>query len=274
MSAEYISITLPPQLSYLRPYVMDDLARFGNKFDGGYLLPKTVINQIDAVLSFGVNEDWSLEEELAKSIPNLKIHAYDPTVGKRYFFKKLQKSLKRLIFKFQLKGWRDALALWRGYKSFFTGLHIHFQERVYNREDHSDDATINKIFSRLPDAKSVFLKMDIEGGEYRVIDDLLRYTDKITLLAIEFHNTDPYRDTFEKLVKKISDDFFIVHFHANNNEPMATDGLPEVVELTFLNRRYAHPTAQRIDLPLEGIDFPNNPSKPDFKICFTLCESS
>jgi len=274
MSTECISITLPQELAYLRPYAIDDLARFGNKSDGGYLLPKSVVSQIDAVLSFGVNEDWSLEEELARLIPNLKIHAYDPTVGKRYFFKKLQKSLKRLIFKFQVKGWREALALWRSYKSFFTGLRIHYPERVYNREDHPGDATLSKIFSRLADAKSVFLKMDIEGGEYRVIDDLLGYSDRIALLAIEFHNTEPFRDVFEKLVKKISGDFFLVHFHANNNEPMASDGLPEVVELTFLNRRYALPPTQRLELPLEGIDFPNNPDKPDYRLSFASRDAS
>ena len=46
---------LPPELNYLQPRVYPDLARIGSVGDGGYLVPRSALSELDAVLSFGVS---------------------------------------------------------------------------------------------------------------------------------------------------------------------------------------------------------------------------
>ena len=48
---------------------------------------------------------------------------------------------------------------------------------------------MTSIFERIKSNK-IFLKIDIEGSEYRILDDLIRYQDLIKGLVIEFHNID------------------------------------------------------------------------------------
>jgi len=260
---------LPDRLSFLNPYVVDDLARYGNQRDGGYLLPASVVAQIDAVLSFGLSTDWSLEHDLSAGHPDRIIHVYDHTVGARSF----RRSLKNAFFKFL--GGRTSLADLRaryqtdaGYRQFFTGNRVHYRERVFNRRDNANDATLALAFERLGGARNVFLKMDIEGGEYRVIPQISRFADRIAAIAIEFHDTDPLRPVFEAQVQALRDQFAIIHVHGNNIAGVAADGLPDALEVTFLNRRFAPSERQRDRLPVPGLDLPNDPLRPELVLRF------
>jgi hypothetical protein len=262
---------LPHALSFLNPVVVNDLARFGNAADGGYVLPASRVRDVDAVLSFGVSNDWTLEEDLVGRNPGLVVHAYDHTVGGRRFAERTALEMARLALLQSSWGQvRSRLNTYFGYRRFFSGGNRrHFRERIYNRAESPHDATIDKVFSRIPDKKHVFLKMDIEGAEYRVLPDVLRRSDKVDLLAIEFHDTEPLRDVFVKRVGEILDHFVIVHLHGNNWGGVADDGLPDALEATFVNKRFADPSApRRGTLPVPGLDVPNDPSKPDFPLNF------
>jgi FkbM family methyltransferase len=48
-----------------------------------------------------------------------------------------------------------------------------------------------------------FVKMDIEGAEYRVLPDLIGLGSKVAYLTVEFHETGVFRKTFEDIVRKI-----------------------------------------------------------------------
>jgi hypothetical protein len=260
---------LPDRLSFLNPHVVDDLARYGNSRDGGYLLPASVIERIDAVLSFGLATDWSLEEDLSVGHEDRVIHVYDHTVSAKSF----RRSLKNAFFKFL--GGRTTLADLRhryqtsaGYRRFFAANHVHYCERVFNRQDDPNDATLATAFARLGDARHILIKMDVEGAEYRLIPELGRFADRIDLLTIEFHDTDPLRPVFETQVRGLLDHFAIVHLHGNNIAGVAADGLPDALEITFLNERFAIPERCRDRLPLSGLDLPNDPKKPDLIMRF------
>ena len=260
---------LPASLSYLRPHVVADLARYGNAKDGGYVLPSSALARIDAVVSFGLSTDWSLEEELWRNNDALTIHVYDHSVGAKTY----RRSLKNAAVKF-LAGKTSPAELGQryrtvaGYQRFFTGKRTHFRERVFNRLDHANDATIDVIFQRIGSARHIFLKMDIEGAEYRVIPHLLAYADRIDLMTVEFHDTDPLRAVFEAQVKAALARFHIVHLHGNNIAGCAADGLPECLEITFLNKRIPTSGGFRDRLPLDGLDFPNDPRAPDLAMRF------
>ncbi len=130
--------------------------------------------------------------------------------------------------------------------------------------------TIGDAFSRLPAECQVFVKMDIEGSEYRVLDDLLRHSRNVVAMAIEFHDVDLLHDQFNSLVEKIKRDFHIVHIHGNNMGGMTPFRFPIAPEMTFLNKRFFNspPPPSRLKYPVPGLDRPNHPATPDFAFEF------
>jgi len=261
---------LPPSLAYLRPVIVDDLVRLGSAADGGYLLPQRVIGEIDALLSFGLATDWSFEEQVAHLRPGIPIHVYDHTVGAKSFYRAAKsRSLKWLGGRTSLEDVRLRWKTYARYRRFFSGRHRHYAERVFNRRDNPNDATLDIAFSRLDGARHVLLKVDIEGSEYRVVPALGHFADRIDLLAVEFHDTDPLRPIFEAQIRFLLEDFVIVHLHANNIAGVAEDGLPDAVEITFMNKRHRASEQRRDRLPLAGLDQPNDPKRPDYELVFT-----
>ena len=55
----------------------------------------------------------------------------------------------------------------------------------------------------------IYFSIDIEGQEYDLLDDLCRFSNKITGLNIEFHNVDKNLKTIESFIKKF--DLLLIH---------------------------------------------------------------
>jgi hypothetical protein len=75
------------------------------------------------------------------------------------------------------------------------------------------------IFSELINrikSYTVFLKIDLEGSEYRILDDILMHQDKISGLVIEFHNVDLHKDLISNFIKKFS--LSLSHMHGQNHQ--------------------------------------------------------
>lgn len=261
--------TIPPALEMARPKIMDGLIRFGHNRDGGYVIPKQVIQASDALLSMGISTEWSFEEEFLRSSPQSVIHGYDHTISKLIFKQQLI-SYTRNFFVFR-KGVRSIRNRWktiRDYDRFFRNQVTHYQEMVVRDtkcadEDHVQTATVEKMLSRLSGRK-VFVKIDIEGDEYKILDLLVNHADQITGLAIEFHETDSRRSDFIQALKILDTRFTVVHLHGNNATGVAEDGFPIAVEMTFANKTFEYVDSLRAELPIPDLDYPNDPLKADF----------
>lgn len=269
---------LPASLRQLNPLVVDDLIRLGVRMDGGYVVPRSAIVKADALLSFGLGPDWSFERDAADLNPRMEIHVYDHTVGERKFTADIETSLQRLrqdsvtttptdaaVALFQI---RALVELYQSYRRFFRGRVVHFQERVLDRVERADDVALKTIFGRLDGRQNVALKMDIEGGEYRLIDGVLTYQDRIPMMVIEFHATEFLRDPFLEKLASLGRSYEVVHIHGNNYVGLSDDGLPDLLELTFLHKNLCTSTARRGHLPVAGLDFPNDPKREDHELLF------
>ena len=53
-------------------------------------------------------------------------------------------------------------------------------------------------FNHSGETKPVFFKIDIEGSEYRILDDLINYQKVIEGLVVEFHNVDLHLEKISK----------------------------------------------------------------------------
>ena len=121
----------------------------------------------------------------------------------------------------------------------------------------------------------VFLKMDIEGGEYpwlmRMTADDLR---KIRQIVIEFHGITGtgWGSSFEDkwaCIKKLSETHYFVHAHGNNYSHVISH-IPDVIELTCIEKSYfadcGVPPLNKTPLPIIGLDFANCSGRHDIDL--------
>jgi hypothetical protein len=159
------------------------------------------------------------------------------------------------------------------YLSFFRGETMHFKEEVVHSAKDVLQVDIPTIFSRF-DSKSTFIKVDIEGSEYDIIKDLVRFQDRILAMTIEFHDTSNLRASFIAAIQMLSKHFYIVHIHGNNFSSIGIDNLPTVLEISFLNRQNFKPSQNWTFLQSLQLDKPNNPHDLDIEIVFSSTSHS
>ena len=265
---------LPQNLNLLAPINVGDLIRLGSNQDGGYVISKNSIHTADFLLSFGLSDNWSFDLAFLKIHPDSGIHAYDHTVSERIFYRRFRSALiKTLRGKFsQIEHMKKGWVTYKNYRSFFKGNVKHFIECVNDKNIGPGLATIESIMDRTKSNK-IFLKMDIEGSEYRVIQTLMKYSDRLVGMAIEFHDTDHLRATFLENIKVIQEKFSIVHIHPNNWGQIASDGLPDVLEISFVKNSSDLNLSGKnyiTSLPLKNLDAPCNPQTADYSLDFDL----
>lgn len=267
-----ININIPKEFNFLIPIEVNKLIRVGNKNDGGYVVPEEIISRSNFLLSFGLNDDWTFEEEFLKYSPNAYIHVYDHSVSKKFFLNKFKKTLYRVLRGkfFYIKQLNSDWILYNSYLNFFRGNIKHIIRRISDKNHSELDISIISILEEMKSDK-VFLKMDIEGAEYRVIQHLVNYSQKILGMVIEFHDCDPLRLTFTQSIKQLQSKYSIVHIHPNNHAPISEDGLPESLEITlirndFLPSRISH----QLQLPIKDLDRPCNPLIPEYSMIFNI----
>jgi len=142
--------------------------------------PLDAVKTAGALLSFGPAHNWTFEQGFKKHNAGAIIHGYDHTVSFRtvlaYSFGQLLRAIARLN-----AGHLGKAFAWIDYKLFFRADRVHFRQRIWRvRQDNS--VTVDDAFGRLPTAIPTFVKVDIEGSEYRILDDLLRHSADITAL--------------------------------------------------------------------------------------------
>jgi hypothetical protein len=113
--------------------------------------------------------------------------------------------------------------------------------------------------------------MDIEGGEYPwllLLDE--NQLSKFKQIVIEFHgitNDGWGWSNVDKIIclAKLANTHYIIHAHGNNNSFML-NGIPDVIELTFVNKKYFNsiPKLNKQNLPIENIDCRNVIHRDDF----------
>ena len=68
-----IEVTMP---KFIQPFYCKDLVRLGKDHDGGYLVNEQDVLNTEILISLGIGEDWSFEEEFT-NIKGCSLIAYD-----------------------------------------------------------------------------------------------------------------------------------------------------------------------------------------------------
>ena len=233
------------QYPYLVPLDMPMIRIGNNETDGGYVLPQSIIDSVDGLLSFGIGDDWSFDSHFKQLRPDCKIHAYDSTVE----FDQINNE--------QLES----------YNNTYQGLVTHYKENIGKQFIRSEFTEFSTAFERL-NKKNIFVKMDIEGGEYTLTKDLLDHKDYIAGLVVEYHGAaSTSRHCFLEELPVLTEHYAVVHIHANNSGPVI-DGFPDYLELTFIRKDLVDNASTKSDTYIEGVDKPCSLFLDDYKIKF------
>lgn len=261
---------LSKKFNYLTPIRADGLIRLGNNKDGGYVVSKLAIKKTDTLVSLGLGDNFTFEKDFLYHRKLANIFVYDHTVNYFFFYKKIFKTFKRIFyFKSNIFDLLNKIINLIEYFFFFKNHIRHLKLKIVSKLSESYHTNLKKIFKKIT-SKNIILSIDIEGGEYEIIKDLVEFKDRINLIVIEFHNTFVLRKKFKKLILLLKRNFNIIHIHGNNHAPIAIDGLPIVLEFTFLNKKKFLIKNKNFKkkFPLNKLDFPNLPVKKDYKISF------
>ena len=213
--------------------------RVGRPYDGGYIMLDD-FDGIKIAYSGGINRDVSWDEDMAER--GLDIFMYDHTIDglpkehpKFHWFKK------------GLIGKPDP-----NYPDLET------LSTLVEQNGHGDDY-------------NMILKMDIEGAEYGIfqqidIDTIRRFKQ----IVLEFHalTTIDYEEFIGMALDKLNATHQLVHVHANNYSKHIVRGglvLPATIEGTYLRRSdYKFVKSQKFyPTPL---DMPNKATRPDINL--------
>lgn len=254
---DLIDAFLPPTLKIRQ---VGGLVRLGRDGDGGYLVSKDDVQRSNVLISLGISNDWSFERDFF-SRSNIPILAFDGSVTGLKILKNVFKNLmtfyriKRLfssIFNFI-----DFLLFFRGQKRFiskYVGL---------KAVDCDNYVGLDEILESV-DYGTIFLKIDIEGAEYRCLEILQNFEMRISGLVIEFHDCDLHLASIERFVERFP--LKLVHIHANNYAPVRSeDRLPLVLEMTF--SRFGVECGGGPCLP-HPLDMPNNKAVREIAVNF------
>jgi hypothetical protein len=219
--------------------------RIGKNNDGGYV---TVLlpNEYDIFISGGLSDDTSFEEQLLQLYPNLICHAFDGTIDQ------LPTNNNRIIF--------------------------------YNKNlGDSNNTTMTNLCDFIEPCQNIFLKMDIEGHEFRIIPSIIQHNlmHKIKQLVIEIHSPgdihmfpsyfkglqDIDNHKMFDMLNKINTTHTLVHFHANNAcrmQKINNIQLPHVFELTYIRNDFVTEKIQNTESLPTNLDMKNIEEANDY----------
>jgi hypothetical protein len=238
--------------SFLKPKKTYYLKRIGKDNDGGYLVGSNSIKDAKNIISLGISDDWSSEKNFLKHNNNIKIFCYDDQISIKFLIKKILNNL--FIFFFNLKLKKLLFSIINLFDFIQISRKIKFTKKRINYDD------LNNITENLD---KIFIKIDIEGSEYRIIEDLLKIQDKIVGLVIEFHDIDLHMDKIEKFINEIK--LELIHLHPNNYCKLDKFNDPTIIELSFEKKPII--VKELFTIPHE-LDQNCNPKGPNININF------
>ena len=125
------------------------IERIGKNNDGGYIVCN-LPGEYDLFISGGVSNDISFEQHFLKKHPNLKCYAFDGTINS------LPENDSRITFIKKNLG--------------------------------KETSETTNLKSYMDSFEDIFMKIDIEGHEFRLFPELETYMTKIKQLVLEIHS--------------------------------------------------------------------------------------
>lgn len=227
-------------LELLKVYHFDNKIRCGINSDGGYVIAD-LEELYDCYISAGISNEESFSRDF--------INKYNMSKNNSFGF--------------------DGTIV--DYPYDYTK-NIDFIKKNINSFNDDNNTDLSLLINNY---NNIFLKMDIEGGEYPWLLSMNdQQLNRFKQIVIELHGiTDNsygcnYHDKV-KCLEKLANTHYIIHAHGNNNCNVV-DNIPPVIELTYVNKNYFNlqPELNKLSLPIFNLDFPNVNDINDINLSF------
>ena len=231
--------------------------RIGRNHDGGYVT-SVLPGDYDLFISGGISNDISFEIHLLSLYKELQCYAFDGTIN------------TLPIQGLNLQNPEIGNIINR----------IHF---VKKNLGNTNTPTLTNLHEYVGNYQNIFMKMDIEGHEFRVMPPFIEYNlmSKIKQLVVEIHSPGDiqlYPDYFNglsdiknehmfALLNQINNTHTLIHFHANNGcKIQKIDGidLPHVFELTYIRNDFVDEKIKNTETLPTSLDMKNIVNNPDY----------
>ncbi|WP_341839454.1 hypothetical protein [Chitinophaga caseinilytica] len=273
------------KIKFLSPVHVKNKIRLGRNHDGGYVVYEKAIQHTDRLLTYGVGWETSFEEDF-NSRTGKPVLMFDPTMFNGEYVN--MRHFAKLMISFRFRKAKRYLSTAKKWKKKLTELNernIVFVDEGIAPEKNGKYNSLEQHMKqyRLFD-ENVLLKIDIEGGEYGLLDHpkFLACLGRVNQLIFEFHDLKNRLREVESILRLLEREFTLIHVHGNNygdtfySYEFSGSGtndvlIPDVLELTLVRKT----VLQESDIvhedesyPVPQLDFPNNPQKKDIPIHF------
>lgn len=216
--------------------------RIGKPYDGGYVICD-LPGSYDCLISGGISDDISFEQAfLSMQTRSIPCYAFDGTIP-------LMPAVDSRI------------------------------QFIRKNLGATESDTLTNLRSTIEPFTDVFMKIDIEGHEFRLLPALEGYLHKVKQLVIEIHTpgdihlhpsyfaglADIKNEHMFSTFALINKTHTLVHVHPNNACALhKIDGhvMPNVFECTFLRNEYVPDRVHSKDSIPSPLDMPNHANKP------------
>ena len=225
-------------------YEVPDKIRLGKKFDGGYVLADNL--KYDAFISCGISKDDSFEKAFLEKHPSIKCFAFDGTINR-----------KRKPQNWTVAEDRSLIP---------DNERIIFTRKNIGGEETDRTTNLKEIINQY---ENIFLKMDIEGGEYDWIPALTKKEfRRIKQMVLEIHY--PFEEHKWECIKKLNRTHYLVHLHPNNwcgVTSLEENDVPNVFECAYVRKHNLgfQPALNKSPIP-SSIDQKNIKRVPDIEL--------
>ncbi len=187
---------------------------------GGWDICPDYISKDSIIYSFGIGEDISFDLEIIKKF-GCKVYAFDPTPKSINWLKKQDLPDDFYYYDYGIADF-DGLA-----KFFPPDNPNHVSHTILYKDTTKENIVevqfykLESILNKLGHKRIDVLKMDIEGAEYKVIDDILKLDIDINQILIEFHHFFPQisiEQTINSIEKLNEYNYKIYSISQNGNE--------------------------------------------------------
>lgn len=198
--------------------------RIGSIDDGGYDIPDSIFKDVKIFISGGLSSNVEFEYDIFRFCNCKKLILIDPTV-----------SINRLIIKgFVRLFFPNIKDKFRYLSNAFIFAHLCSNKNVIFLKKWIDkDFDFNlSIYSE----STVLVKLDIECGEYFVLNQLITFKNKLKCMIIEFHDFNIKYEDVINFTSQIADSHDMYFLNVNPSGGFDITGIPKVLEIGFLAR--------------------------------------
>ena len=163
--------------------------RHGSAYGGWHVVPEGITPD-SVVYSFGVGEDISFDLSFIATY-GTTIHAFDPTPKSLAWLRTQTLPLRLIIHDYGIAAFDGEIAFYPPENDAHVSHTVLDRPATKDRAIHVPVKRLCTIMAELGHSSLDILKMDIEGAEYDVIEDMLSSGIRPRQVLIEFHHRFP-----------------------------------------------------------------------------------